>query len=55
MEMLTKTHPLVIWGMYMPVIIYFIYLSHFSLEFSYLADLFHYLWRVHSSGPSLNI
>ena len=32
MEMLTKTHPLVIWGIYMPVIVYFIYLSHFRLE-----------------------
>ena len=32
MEMLTKTHPLVIWGMYVPVIIYFIYLSDYRFE-----------------------
>src|ERR1700759_1224121 len=25
LEMLTKTHPLVIWGMYLPVIVYFLY------------------------------
>ncbi len=31
MEMLTKTHPLVIWGIYLPVIVYFIYLSHFRI------------------------
>ncbi len=40
MEMLTKTHPLVIWGIYLPVIIYFIYLSHFQLDFSYVAIFF---------------
>ena len=27
LEMLTKTHPLVIWGMYLPVILYFLYYS----------------------------
>ena len=27
LEMLTKTHPLVIWGMYLPVIVYFLYYS----------------------------
>ncbi len=40
MEMLTKTHPLVIWGIYLPVIVYFIYLSHFQLDFSYVGILF---------------
>src|SRR6185369_16555351 len=40
MEMLTKTHPLVIWGMYVPVIVYFIYLSHFQLDFSYTKIFF---------------
>jgi sterol desaturase/sphingolipid hydroxylase (fatty acid hydroxylase superfamily) len=35
MEMLTKTHPLVIWGMYIPVIIYFLYLSHFRFGMGY--------------------
>ena len=43
MEMLTKTHPLVIWGMYVPVIVYFIYLSHFRLDFSYTAIFFNFL------------
>ncbi|MEO6000182.1 MAG: sterol desaturase family protein [Chitinophagaceae bacterium] len=33
-EMLTKTHPLVIWGMYLPVIIYFVLLSYSKLNFS---------------------
>ena len=27
LEMLTKTHPLVIWGMYTPVMIYMLYYS----------------------------
>ena len=27
LEMLTKTHPLVIWGIYLPVIVYFLYYS----------------------------
>jgi hypothetical protein len=32
LEMLTKTHPLVIWGMYVPVIVYMLYYSsdHFG-------------------------
>ncbi|MBS1596618.1 MAG: sterol desaturase family protein [Bacteroidetes bacterium] len=34
LEMLTKTHPLVIWGMYLPIIIYFLYLSNVRFEFS---------------------
>ena len=34
LEMLTKTHPLVIWGMYTPVMIYMLYYSGSSLGFS---------------------
>jgi len=34
LEMLTKTHPLVIWGMYLPVIIYMLYYSASHLGFS---------------------
>src|SRR5436190_2194251 len=34
LEMLTKTHPLVIWGMYTPVIIYMLYYSGNSLGFT---------------------
>lgn len=34
LEMLTKTHPLVIWGMYLPVIIYMLYYSGAHLGFS---------------------
>jgi sterol desaturase/sphingolipid hydroxylase (fatty acid hydroxylase superfamily) len=33
LEYLTKTHPLVIWGMYMPVLIYFPYYAANSLGF----------------------
>ena len=33
LEMLTKTHPLVIWGMYLPVIIYMLYYSNTRLEY----------------------
>lgn len=36
LEMLTKTHPLVIWGMYIPVIIYMLYYSNTALGFSML-------------------
>src|SRR5882757_5313005 len=36
LEMLTKTHPLVIWGMYLPVIVYMLYYSVNSLGFSIL-------------------
>jgi sterol desaturase/sphingolipid hydroxylase (fatty acid hydroxylase superfamily) len=32
LEMLTKTHPLVIWGMYLPVMIYMIYYSNAKLN-----------------------
>jgi sterol desaturase/sphingolipid hydroxylase (fatty acid hydroxylase superfamily) len=34
LEMLTKTHPLVIWGMYTPLMGYMLYYSHRSLGFS---------------------
>src|SRR5215475_13242032 len=43
MEMLTKTHPLVIWGMYLPVIAYFTYLSHVQLGFGYIRILLTFL------------
>lgn len=36
LEMLTKTHPLVIWGMYLPVIGYMLYYSHATLQFTVL-------------------
>jgi sterol desaturase/sphingolipid hydroxylase (fatty acid hydroxylase superfamily) len=36
LEMLTKTNPLVIWGMYLPVIVYMLYYSHATLQFSLL-------------------
>jgi sterol desaturase/sphingolipid hydroxylase (fatty acid hydroxylase superfamily) len=34
LEYLTKTHPLVIWGLYLPVIILLTYLAFFKFEFS---------------------
>jgi hypothetical protein len=33
LEMLTKTHPLVIWGMYLPVIIYMLFYSNRNLGY----------------------
>ncbi|HEV3250158.1 MAG TPA: sterol desaturase family protein [Puia sp.] len=39
LEMLTKTHPLVIWGLYMPMMIYFLILSHNKFDFA-VAELF---------------
>ncbi|RYY62904.1 MAG: fatty acid hydroxylase [Chitinophagaceae bacterium] len=33
LEMLTKTHPLVIWGMYLPVIIYMLYYGNTGLDY----------------------
>ena len=36
LEMLTKTHPLVIWGMYLPVIVYMLYYSNAGAGFSAL-------------------
>lgn len=29
LEVLTKTHPLVIWGMYLPLISFMVYYSHY--------------------------
>ncbi|MFI5155070.1 MAG: sterol desaturase family protein [Chitinophagales bacterium] len=34
LEMLTKTHPLVIWGIYLPIIIYFIFHGYSAFQFS---------------------
>ncbi|HEX4852439.1 MAG TPA: sterol desaturase family protein, partial [Puia sp.] len=34
LEMLTKTHPLVIWGMYLPVIVYFLYRGYAEYGYS---------------------
>jgi len=33
LEMLTKTHPMVIWGIYLPIIIYFLYFSNTTLNY----------------------
>ncbi len=33
LEMLTKTHPLVIWGMYIPIIVYMLYYSSAKMGF----------------------
>ncbi len=33
LEMLTKTHPLVIWGLYLPMMVYFLYLSNNKFDF----------------------
>jgi 4-hydroxysphinganine ceramide fatty acyl 2-hydroxylase len=37
LEMLTKTHPLVIWGIYLPIIIYFLYHSYSKSQYSILS------------------
>ena len=37
LEMLTKTHPLIIWGMYLPVISYCLYIAEIRLSLSVLA------------------
>ncbi len=34
LEMLTKTHPLVIWSIYLPIIIYFIFHGYSAFQFS---------------------
>ena len=36
LEMMTKTHPLVIWGLYFPLICFLLYYSNIRLEFSEL-------------------
>ncbi len=43
LEYLTKTHPLVIWGMYLPVIIYLLYYSNSILGFPPLLIIFVFL------------
>src|SRR5579871_4215402 len=42
LEMLTKTHPLVIWGMYLPIISYMLYRSNVMLGFNaiYIVSIF---------------
>lgn len=35
LEVLTKTHPLVIWAMYLPLIAFMLYYSHFKAGFSW--------------------
>jgi sterol desaturase/sphingolipid hydroxylase (fatty acid hydroxylase superfamily) len=42
LEMLTKTHPLVIWGMYLPVILLLLYYSYtkLTITFSYIILVF---------------
>jgi sterol desaturase/sphingolipid hydroxylase (fatty acid hydroxylase superfamily) len=42
LEMLTKTHPLVIWGIYIPIIIYMLFRSYTKLDypFAYLVLIF---------------
>jgi len=40
LEMLTKTHPLVIWGMYLPVMAYMLYRSNAKYDFSVLYVIF---------------
>jgi sterol desaturase/sphingolipid hydroxylase (fatty acid hydroxylase superfamily) len=34
LEYLTKTHPLVIWGLYLPIIFFMLYHAHFRLDFN---------------------
>ena len=34
LEYLTKTHPLVIWGMYIPIIVFMLYYSIAVLEYT---------------------
>ncbi len=36
LEIFTKAHPLLIWGMYLPLILYMLYYSHASLDYSIL-------------------
>jgi sterol desaturase/sphingolipid hydroxylase (fatty acid hydroxylase superfamily) len=45
LEMLTKTHPLVIWGMYLPVIFFSLYYSFAQADF-----VFSYIILVFSAG-----
>ncbi len=43
LEYLTKTHPLVIWSMYLPVIIFLLYYTYSKLSFSGIAIIFIFL------------
>lgn len=40
LEYLTKTHPLVIWGIYVPIIIFLLYFSIYKIAFSELQTAF---------------
>ncbi len=46
LEMLTKTHPLVIWGMYIPIIVYMLYYSSAKLGFSTERIVFTFLFAI---------
>ena len=46
LEFMTKAHPLVIWGMYLPVLILFPYYSVNTLDFSGLQALFIFIGGV---------
>ena len=35
LEMMTKTHPLVIWGMYVPVLAFFMYSAHVKMGYTF--------------------
>lgn len=43
LEMLTKAHPILIWGIYTPVIVYSLYYSHIHLGFSIIKMAFLFL------------
>jgi sterol desaturase/sphingolipid hydroxylase (fatty acid hydroxylase superfamily) len=43
LELLTKGHPLIIWGMYLPVIIYFLYNGHTALGLTMLSVILLFL------------
>ena len=40
LEMMTKTHPLVIWGMYVPIIVYFLYVSNARFDYTVIRVAF---------------
>lgn len=46
LEMLTKTHPLVIWGMYIPIMGYLLYYSYSSLDISVVRIILTFLGGV---------
>ena len=43
LEYLTKTHPLVIWGMYMPILAFMLYFSTSTLAFTALQIVLSFL------------